>query len=29
MEETMNDNDLYDLEIVKEWLRNLENLEVN
>jgi hypothetical protein len=29
MEETMNDNDLYDLEIVKEWLRNLENLEAN
>ena len=29
MEETMADNDLYDLEIVKEWLRNLENLEVN
>jgi len=29
MEETMTDNDLYDLEIVKEWLRNLENLEVN
>jgi hypothetical protein len=29
MEEAMNDNDLYDLEIVKEWLRNLENLEVN
>ena len=29
MEEAMNDNDLYDLEIVKEWLRNLENLEAN
>ena len=29
MEETMTDNDLYDLEIVNEWLRNLENLEVN
>ena len=29
MEETMTDNDLYDLEIVKEWLRNLENLEAN
>ena len=29
MEEALNDNDLYDLEIVKEWLRNLENLEVN
>ena len=29
MEETMTDNDLCDLEIVKEWLRNLENLEVN
>jgi hypothetical protein len=29
MEEAMTDNDLYDLEIVKEWLRNLENLEVN
>ena len=26
MEEAMNDNDLYDLEIVNEWL---ENLEVN
>jgi len=26
MEETMTDNDLYDLEIVNEWL---ENLEVN
>ena len=29
MEEAMTDNDLYDLEIVKEWLRNLENLEAN
>jgi len=29
MEEAMTDNDLYDLEIVKEWLRNLENLEGN
>jgi len=26
MEETMTDNDLYDLEIVNEWL---ENLKVN
>jgi len=26
MEEAMTDNDLYDLEIVNEWL---ENLEVN
>jgi len=24
MEETMTDNDLYDLEIVNEWLENLE-----
>ena len=29
MEETMTDNDQIDLETVKEWLRNLENLEVN
>jgi len=29
MEEAMNDNDLYDLAIVNEWLRNLENLEAN
>ena len=24
MEEAMNDNDLYDLNIVNEWLENLE-----
>ena len=29
MEEAMTDNDQIDLETVKEWLRNLENLEVN
>ena len=29
MEETMTDNDQIDLAIVNEWLRNLENLEVN
>ena len=29
MEEAMTDNDQIDLAIVNEWLRNLENLEVN
>ena len=29
MEETMTDNDQIDISTVEEWLRNLENLEVN
>jgi len=29
MEEAMTDNDQIDISTVEEWLRNLENLEVN